>query len=121
MPKRKRMENVSKITWDICNVYTEKAMFSQIFFNKPAMQSMRVNRITQPSFKVCQWSAHPLILQSYVKCLPKLRFMRKPKRVLLYDPQKHHLKVFCSHLCKGLRWLLEEKYVILPNKWKIYK
>ena len=23
---------------------------------------------------------------------------KKPKKVLLYDPQKHHLKAFCSHL-----------------------
>ena len=26
------------------------------------------------------------------------RFLRKPKRVLLYDPQKHHLKALRSHL-----------------------
>ena len=37
-----------------------------------------------------------MCLMQYTKKLE--RFLRKPKRVLLYDLQKHHLKVFCSNL-----------------------
>ena len=30
--------------------------------------------------------------------LKSKRFLRKPKRIFVYDPRKHHMKVFRSHL-----------------------
>ena len=66
MPKRKQMGNASKITCDLFNVYSDKSIFSEIFFYyEPARWSMKVDRTAQPSFKkVSQWSAHPLIVLS---------------------------------------------------------
>ena len=62
--------------------------YAWIYLNKQSFEYARILNMSD----VVHWKSE--------------RFVRKPKKVLLYDTRKHHLKAFYSHL-QGLVLLSE--------------